>query len=125
MKKNFIITPKKISLVLFTLFLALVAIYFYREVCFLIKPPKLEIIQPPADISVMQKNFEIIGKTEPTAFLKINDQETYLDPAGNFKKELNLSQGLNIIKIEAKNRFNKSNIIIRRIIYEKTNTNNR
>ena len=122
-RKIWMLTPKKLSLILFVIFLLLVLGYFYREVCFLIKAPRLEIIQPPADISTSQPSFELIGKTEPTAFLKINDQEAYIDTAGNFKKELNLSEGLNTIKIEAKNRFNKSNIIIRRIIYEKTKTN--
>lgn len=124
MERNFIITPKKISLIVFVVFLILVAIYFYREISFLIKAPKLEITQPPADITTTQATFELIGKTEPTAFLKIGDQEVYIDVEGNFKKEINLSAGLNTIKIESKNRFNKSNIIIRRILYEKTNTAN-
>lgn len=121
-RKIWMLTPKKLSLIILIIFLGLVLGYFYREICFLIQAPNLKIIQPPADVSTHQASFEVIGKTESTAFLLINDQEVYLDREGNFKKELNLSEGLNIIKIEARNRFNKNNIIIRRIIYEKTKT---
>jgi hypothetical protein len=113
------VTPKKVSLIIFIVFLVLVLGYFYREVCFLIKPPKLEIIQPPTDISTTEKTIEIIGKTESTAFVSINDQKIYIDKEGNFKAELNLSEGLNTIKIESKNRFNKINTITRRVVYNK------
>ena len=111
------VTPKKIILFLFVLFLILVVFYFWKEICFLIKPPALEVFQPPADITVNQEKFEIIGKTTPFAYLTLGDEEIYIDKDGNFKKEINLQDGLNTIKIEAKNRFGKTNTIIRRIIF--------
>jgi len=114
-----LITPKKISLIIFAVFLVLVAIYFWRQISFLIKAPGLEVTQPPADITTTQKSFEIVGKTEPTAYLKVNGQEIHLDRKGNFNTEVNLSAGLNIIKIESQNRFNKVNTIIRRIVFNK------
>lgn len=117
--KVLVISPKKIVLIVFIIFLILVGLYFYREIRFLVKAPKLEISQPPADITVTEEIFEIIGKTESFAYLTVNDQEVYIDKEGNFQSQINLSQGVNIIKIEAKNRFNKANQIIRRIIYEK------
>jgi len=116
-RKSLIITPKRIILVVFILFLIVVGWYFWKEICFLIKPPALEVSQPPTDITVNQENFEIIGKTSPVAYLTVNNQEVYIDKGGNFKKEISLVNGLNIIKIEARNRFGKTNTIIRRIIY--------
>ena len=117
--KTLVISPKKIVLIIFIAFLILVGLYFYREIRFLIKAPKLEVSQPPTDITVTEENFEIIGKTESTAYLTVNDQEVYIDKEGNFRSQINLSQGINIIKIEVKNRFDKANQIIRRIIYER------
>ncbi len=114
-KKSLIFTPRKIALFLFLIFLAFTVFYFWREICFLIKPPILEVIQPPADIVLTQSNFEIIGKTVPFAVVTINSDEVYVDEEGNFKKSVNLVSGLNIFKIEAKNRFGKANTIIRRI----------
>lgn len=110
--------PKKIVLIVFILFLILVVFYFYRQINFLIKPPFLEITQPSTDITVKQEIFEIIGKTNPSAYLTVNDKKVYIDKQGDFKTEIELSQGVNIIRIQAKNRFDKTNEIIRRIIYE-------
>lgn len=115
--KALLITPKRIVLIIFILFLILVGLYFWREISFLLKPPLLEVSQPPADINISQENFEILGKTDPSAHLTVNGEEVYIDKEGNFKTQVNLSEGLNIIKIESKNRFNKINEIIRRIVY--------
>lgn len=116
-RRSLAITPKRIILGLFILFLILVAWYFWHEICFLIKAPELEVYQPLADVTVNQENFEVSGKTNPVAYLTVNGQEVYIDKEGNFKKEINLSNGVNIIKIETKNRFGKTSTIIRRIIY--------
>jgi len=116
-RRSLAITPKRIIFGLFILFLILVIWYFWHEIGFLIKPPYLEVSQPPADTTVNQENFEIIGKTSSVAYLTINGQEAYIDKEGNFKKEIELSLGVNTIKIEAKNRFGKTNTIIRRIIF--------
>jgi len=114
-KKSLVFTPKKIVLFFSFLFLILVVFYFWKEVSFLVRAPFLEVNQPPADIIVNQDKFEIMGKTAPFAILTIEGEEVYVDKDGNFKKEVSLNNGLNIFKIEAKNRFGKSRVIIRRI----------
>ncbi len=116
--RQLVITPKRISLIVFVLFLILVGLYFYREIGFLTKAPALEISQPPTDITIKQETFEIIGTTDPSAYLTVNDKEVYINKEGNFKTEVNLLEGVNTITIQAKNRFDKINEIIRRIIYQ-------
>jgi len=115
--KSLMITPKKIIFSLFVLFLFLVVLYFWKEIGFLIEPPFLEISQPMTDITVSQDTFKIIGKTNPFALVTINGEELYIDKEGKFEKEISLEGGLNTLQIEAKNRFGKTNTIIRRIIY--------
>jgi hypothetical protein len=117
-RRPLVITPKRITLVFFILFLVLVGLYFYREIAFLIKTPVLEVIQPSADTTVTQETFEIFGKTDPSAYLTVNHKQVYIDKEGNFQTKIELSEGINIIKVEAKNRFGKTSEIIRRIIYE-------
>lgn len=117
--KSLLITPKRIVLFAFILFLILVGLYFWREISFLLKPPSLEVSQPVADMTTNQGVLEILGKTNPAVYLTINNQEVYIDKEGNFKTEIELSEGINLITIQAKNRFGKTNEIIRRIIYEK------
>ena len=118
-RRALVITPKKVTSIIFIIFLVLVVGYFWREINFLIMPPKLEIIQPPTDVATTQGIIEIICKTEPTAILTIDGFEVYIDKDGNFKFEKNLSEGVNTIKIESKNRFNRVNVITRRVIYNK------
>lgn len=117
-KRAFILSPKKIVLIVFVVFLLLVVLYFWKQINFLIKAPYLEVSQPFVDITVTEQVFEIIGKTNSSAYLTINGQEVYINKGGNFKTEIELSKGINIVKIESKNRFDKVNEIIRRIIYE-------
>ena len=117
--KSFLITPRRIALFIFVLFLILVGWYLWREIGFLIKPPSLEVSNPPADITATDEVIEILGRTDPAAYLTVNDEQVYIDKEGRFKVELSLSEGLNIVKIESKNRFNKTSEIIRRILYEK------
>lgn len=119
--RSLIFTPKKVALIVFVVFLILVLGYFYREICFLVRPPKLEITQPPTDISTNQNTIEIIGNTELTASLTINGYNVYINKDGSFKHEMNLIEGVNTIEVQSKNRFNKINTIVRKIIYEKTN----
>ena len=111
------ITPKKIILSVFVLFLVIVVLYFWREIGYLLEPPSLQVSQPATDITINQENFEISGKTNPYALVLINGEQVYIDKDGNFKKEISLSEGLNNLIIEAKNRFGKTNTLIRRIIF--------
>jgi len=116
-KRSLMITPKKIILSLFLVLLIFVVAYFWKEIKFLIEPPSLEIVQPQEDTTVGQEIFEILGKTNPYAVVNIRGEQVYVDKDGNFKKEVSLLMGLNTFQIEAKNRFGKTNTIIRRIIY--------
>jgi hypothetical protein len=56
------------------------------------------------------------GQAEPGVKLTINGQQSYIDKDGNFEQSISLFQGLNIIKVEAVNRFNKSSSQLRRIM---------
>ena len=114
---SLMITPKKIILSVFVLFLVIVVLYFWREIGYLLEPPSLQVSQPATDITINQENFEISGKTNPYALVLINGEQVYIDKDGNFKKEISLSEGLNNLIIEAKNRFGKTNTLIRRIIF--------
>jgi len=48
--------------------------------------------------------------------LTINGQPIYINEDGSFSQVINLNQGMNIIKIEATNRFEKSRSETRQIL---------
>ncbi len=116
-KKNlFVITPKKLSLVLGIIVISLIVGYFWHQLSYLINPPVIKLVQPVADFSTSQTVVEVIGKTESDVYITINGREVYVDDSGNFKSLVNLDAGLNILKIEAKDRFGKINTVTRKII---------
>ncbi|MBU2564212.1 hypothetical protein KKA23_01370 [Patescibacteria group bacterium] len=114
---NFTINPRKISSIVFVLFLILVAWYFSREIRFLTAAPNLDV--DIEDMIVREESFNVLGRTDSSAHLVVNDKEILVEKNGNFETQINLVAGVNLIKIKAKNRFGKTNEIIKRIIYEK------
>lgn len=115
-KPSLVVTPKRLSLVLGIIAIALVFGYFWHQLSYLLNPPVIRLSQPASDLAIQEKSIEILGQTEPDAYLTINGREVYLDNKGYFKSVINLELGLNILKIEAKDRFGKVNTVIRRVM---------
>ncbi len=115
--RRFIITPKTLSWCAGIAILFLVAGYFFYQLHFLLSPPSLKILEPVATDFITDSITAVFkGQTEPGAKLTINGQQSYIDKDGNFEQMINLVQGLNIIKVEAINRFGKSSSEVRRIM---------
>ena len=126
--KNKFITPqksggkifKKITPRTIFLFLGISIVFFYLLFAFvnLMRPPKITIISPEDNLISNQTQIKIEGKVEPETEVKINDEpiETLVD--GHFSKTLELSRGINFIKISAKKKHSRERIIFRKIIVE-------
>jgi len=114
--RRFTITPRFFSLMLGLFVFLIVGGYLFYQLHFLISPPTLKIIEPAEDFITDQSALTIKGVTEPGAQLTINGQQTYIDKDGNFEQQVNLTQGVNSIKIEAANRFNKSRAVVRQVM---------
>lgn len=116
-KKSFlVITPKRVGLVFSILVITLIFGYLWHQLSYLIYPPIIEIIQPASDLTTKDKLIEISGHTKSGAYLTINGKEVQADKNGYFRDLVNLELGLNILKIETKDRFGKTNTIIRRVM---------
>ncbi|TSC53904.1 MAG: cytoskeleton protein RodZ [Parcubacteria group bacterium LiPW_39] len=113
---RFIITPRTFSFLFLTLIFLLVAGYLFYQLYFLISPPALVIFEPAGDLVIQNTAITIKGKTEPGARLTINGQQIYIDKDGGFEQAVNLNQGLNSIKIEAMNRFEKTSSVVRQVM---------
>lgn len=70
------------------------------------EPPKLE-VDYPSDGSTFRRGDEVIeirGRTDPDNKIKINDFRAIIDYEGNFSYNFKLSEGDNLITIEAENK---------------------
>ena len=86
----------------------IVAVYIFFQYNSLFFAPKIE-IKEPRDNQVISGNVvQIEGKTDPYATVVVDNEDTYVDLQGTFRKSEYLFSGSNKIKIIAKNRFGKT-----------------
>ena len=117
-RKLFIITPKILTFLLGAFVLAGVVFYLWHQINSFNATPYLYVSEPSEDRIVNCNFIQFRGQAEKDAKTKINGEVVYLDSSGNFSVKINLREGLNIITVEAENRFGKKAEITRRIIYE-------
>jgi len=111
-----IITPKKITWTIVIFFIIIVVGYLIYQLDFLIAPAALSLEYPAEDLSINRSSIEIFGSTDYTAKLTVNGQQIFVEKDGRFRQEINLSQGINTLKIESENRFGKKSEITRQIV---------
>lgn len=113
---RFVVTPRVFKLFFLSLIFLTVAGYLFYQLYFLIGPPKLAVFEPAGDLTTSYATVILKGKTEPGVKLTINGELTYIGKDGSFEQAVNLNQGLNVIKVEATNRFGKSSSAVRQIM---------
>lgn len=102
-----IITPKTVLLYFIVVISITVLSYIVWQVRILAAPPKIEITQPVNNSSTESDYIEIVGKTDAGADVFINDYLIGGSPDGNFKEKVSLQNGLNTIRLKAKNKVGK------------------
>lgn len=111
-----IVTPKRliISGALLTAFL--IVSYIGWQVSILAAPPKLEVTGPGDNVKVEEESLIVEGKTDPGSDVFINDIPIGVDPEGTFKEKISVKDGVNLIKVTAKNKLNKETQITRTVL---------
>ena len=95
-----------------------VIFYLIWQINQITKAPEINLIYPQTDLTVYQDSIIITGSTEAEVILKINDQNILLSEENKFSQTLSLQLGLNVITIEGKKKYSKTQVIERKIIYE-------
>jgi len=92
--------------------------FFYLGLKFkdIVAPPKILIDFPPENYITSESKIDIIGKTEIGARIFINDEEILGNETGDFIKNIDLKQGVNIIKIKANKRYGRDIEVVRQVL---------
>lgn len=114
--RRFIITPRFFVYALAAVISFFILSYFAYQLNFLLSPPNLSILEPASDFATNNSELIVRGKTDPGTKLSVNGQQVYATIDGNFEQKLNLNKGLNVIKIEAVNRFGKTKSLVKEIL---------
>ena len=70
--------------------------------------PRLEVINPTESAVIKNNIVEVSGKTDPYATVLINNEESYVQLDGTFKKTLYLFEGERVILVTSQNRNGKN-----------------
>lgn len=103
-RKIVIFTPRNF-IIGFVIFVILGYIAFQYSSYFL--GPRLAVTEPKQNTIVKDNIVQVAGKTEPYATVLINNEESYVQLDGTFKKTLYLFEGNRQIYIVSKNRNGK------------------
>ncbi len=93
--------------------------YSLFEFRWVIQGPIIEIESPISGEGFDNSLIEIKGKIKNVSFLSLNDYQITVDPSGVFKEKLLLSPGYNIMKLEIKDRFGRTEVQFLEVLYTK------
>lgn len=103
--------PRALRQTLKIIFIALIAIiiivYSYLETINLIRGPKITILNPSNGSVVADSLINLEGTSKNISKISVNDRPILIDQKGNFRDELVVSIGYNVISVKGSDRFGK------------------
>ncbi len=103
-------TRNALSVLRISLIVALVLVivgYSGFQASKIISGPVIEVYSPMNGSTYNQTLIEVEGKARNIAYLNLNDRPIFTDKEGYFKEKILLSQGYNVIKLDARDKFKK------------------
>jgi len=115
---NFTWTPKLTFFVGVVVIICLILGYLGFQYTGFINPPRLEVTAPKEGEVIKRVEYEVVGKTDSGATVKVNNQPALVDDSGGFKTEIEISKDLKEVVIKATSRAGKETTISRTIVPE-------
>lgn len=109
-ERKFYWTPKLTILSVVFILIFVFTFFFARQYLSFSSAPPLEVFSPKEG-QVFKDKVEVFGKTDKDATVKIDGTLVTLSGDGNFKEEIVLPRGENVVTIEAANRQEKKRIV--------------
>lgn len=114
-----IITPKSLALLLSAVAFIGILGYFSWQIYFLMRPPQILLGSMQDDFVTKEEHHLLEGSVSGANTLTINDKTVNFNEKGEFSESVNLSEGLNVVELKAKNSLGKETTLIRKIILNK------
>lgn len=112
------ITPHRVK-VIFTGLLVLVALGYFAYLLYpTLRAPRIELWEPPGNISTHDAELLLQGRVKMGARLTVNQEGVYVDRDGNFSQPMYLASGLNVLEFTAEGKFGKKSRLIRYVVFK-------
>jgi cytoskeletal protein RodZ len=113
-------SPRTTIIALVTLIFTIFGVYLIYQYNILVGPPTLEVVQPPSDVVVTERNLEVKGQTDPEAVISVNGSLVALEKGGRFSFRVPLIDGQNSLVIIATGKSGKTISITRSVTLTNT-----
>jgi cytoskeletal protein RodZ len=114
--RRLILTPKLTVLGAFLICAVGVVTYLYAQFTALAAAPKLDVSVPLADQEISGSLIDVAGHAGGGSDVFINDSPVLTDSDGNFSTKLALQDGVNQIKVTARNKVGKTTTVNRNVL---------
>jgi hypothetical protein len=115
---NVFLNPQYLKYFLAALVVAGIITYIGWQINTIISPPILIVDSPPDNLVIKDNQIEIKGVTEKEVNLTVNNRTVLSDKNGGFSLTVDLQNGLNVIKIAARKKHSKEQVVYRRVVVE-------
>lgn len=110
------ISPRLITLATLGVIILAITGYLFWQFSALTAPPKLEVSNPERDQVLYGSLLTVKGQVDGGSDVFINDSPILSDSEGRFENPIALQDGVNVIRVSAKNRLGKTTTINRNIL---------
>ena len=115
---KFMWSPKLTFVTGVTLVVIMILGYLVSQYMNFIKPPRLEVVAPLANMVVKTTSLKVIGETSEDATVTVNNQPVLVGDDGKFTTDLQIYDGTREVIIKAVSRARKETVIVRQIKVE-------
>jgi len=113
---RFVLTPRRLTLAGGLIVAAIIITYLATQLSTLTAAPNLEVTNPPSDQVLHGSLITVSGHVAGGADVFVNDSPILVDGSGGFTDPIALQDGVNSIRVSAKNRLGKTTTITRNIL---------
>ncbi|MEK7157654.1 MAG: hypothetical protein AAB688_01085 [Patescibacteria group bacterium] len=107
-----------LKIFLISIFLFLILGYAFYQSRSLLAGPLIDVREPKNGQTIDHQLIKIVGGTKNIKKITLNDRQIYVDEFGDFNERLLLSEGYNIMKISAWDKFGKKTEKMIEVIYK-------
>ena len=94
-----------LKIALFALLALVIVVYSLFQAQKIINGPIIDISSPKDGATYTSPLIEVQGKAENVAYLSLDGRQIFTDKDGNFKENLLLAPGLNVIQLDGIDKF--------------------
>lgn len=111
-------SPARFKSALVAAFFLSIVGYFAFSVHSILKPPSLTLYSPHDDQIFPASRVVLEGVTEPEVDLQINGESVAIERDGSFKDVLNLPPGVSNLRLSARKKHSRENVIFMKVVVE-------